>query len=175
MQGTGLPTTITRLLACCLLTVVLTGCGVPPELEQGATSTPSPTVTGSPSSTPSPTLPLPPPVLPTTPLTSGAVAVACRNGPSEAQVLRLVRGSAGVLPADSRVRVSRGPLCADDWQYTVLAVTGYEDLTVVSRGKPGSLQLVTAGTDVCTIEVRTGAPDGIRTLACEGTGGSPVA
>ncbi|MFI6822899.1 hypothetical protein ACIBJE_18370 [Micromonospora sp. NPDC050187] len=174
-----MPTTLSRLLALSLLTVVLVGCGAPPELEQHS-ARPTPTATAAPSATASPGpptgLPLPPPTaLPTTPGSSGAVAVACNAGPSREQVLRLVRGSSGVLPGGTGVSVRSGPLCADDWQHTVLAVSGYEDLTVVTRGRPGSLRLVTAGTDVCTIEVRTAAPTGIRTLACDGTGGLPGA
>ncbi|SCL15605.1 hypothetical protein GA0074694_1287 [Micromonospora inyonensis] len=174
-----MPTTFSRMLALSLLTVVLGGCGAPPELEQQSAGRSTPTATAVPPATASPTpptgLPLPPPTgLPSTP-GSGAVAVACRNGPSGEQVLRLVRGSAGVLPGDTGVRVRSAPLCTDDWQYTVLAVSGYEDLTVVSQGRPGALRLVTAGTDVCTIEVRTAAPTGIRTLACDGTGGLPGA
>ncbi|WP_416901880.1 hypothetical protein [Micromonospora echinospora] len=176
------PTTLSRLLALSLLTVVIGGCAAPPELEQrSARPTPTPTTAPSPTASPGPPgpptgLPLPPPTaLPTTPGSSGAIAVACTNGPSREQVLRVVRGSSGVLPGGTGVSVRSGPLCADDWQHTVLAVSGYEDLTVVTRGRPGSLRLVTAGTDVCTIEVRTAAPTGIRTLACDGTGGLPGA
>ncbi|WDZ87951.1 hypothetical protein [Micromonospora cathayae] len=163
-----------------LVAVPLAGCGAPPELEQRSGGPATPTGTGAPSATASPTPvpsatpPLPPVVPPVTPDT-GTVAVACRGGPSKDRIIRLVRGASGVLPSGSRVTVRTGPLCADDWQYTVLAVSGYEDLTVVSRGRPESLKLVTAGTDVCTIEVRTGAPTGIRTLACEGSGLGPVA
>ncbi|MEU4566182.1 hypothetical protein [Micromonospora sp. NPDC023956] len=173
-----MPTTLSRLLAFSLLTVVLGGCGVPPELERYPADRPTPTAAPSATAAPGPPtgLPLPPPtLLPTAPGSSGAVAVACRNGPSAEQVVRLVRGSAGVLPGGTGVRARSGPLCADNWQYTVLAVSGYEDLTVVSQGRSGSLRLVTAGTDVCTIDVRTAAPTGIRTLACDGTGGLPGA
>lgn len=67
-----------------------------------------------------------------------------------------------------RVRVVSGPLCAADWQYTVLDVTGHEQLQVVTRGSGGAPRLVTAGTDVCTVEVRAAGPPGIRNLACEG-------
>jgi hypothetical protein len=77
-----------------------------------------------------------------------------------------------MLPRDVRVTVRTGPLCAGDWQYTVLAVTGHEELQVVTRGKPTELELVTAGTDVCGVEVRAAAPPGIRTLACDGTPGA---
>ncbi|MCM0676469.1 hypothetical protein NCC78_17510, partial [Micromonospora phytophila] len=98
----------------------------------------------------------------------GLTATACRNGPSGQRVTELVRGRDGVLPDDVRVRVRTGPLCAGEWHYTVLDVTGHEELQVVTRGRPGSPRLVTAGTDVCTIEVRAAGPPGIRTLACDG-------
>lgn len=170
-------TTRRRLLALTVLAALpLAGCGAPPELRQRPAG-PTPSATAGPSVPASPvpssaaTPPLPPPTAPST----GAVAVACRTGPTGDRVARLVRRSAGILPEGGRVTVRTGPLCADDWQYTVLAVSGYEDLTVVTRGRPESLKLVTAGTDVCTIEVRTGAPTGIRTLACEGTGIAPGA
>lgn len=170
-----------RLLALTVLAAVpLAGCGAPPELRQRpagpppSTGTAQPSTPGSPVPSPTASPLLPPPLPPTTPDT-GAVAVACRTGPSGDRVVRLVRGSTGMLADGARVTVRSAPLCADDWQYTVLAVAGYEDLTVVTRGRPESLKLVTAGTDVCTIEVRTGAPTGIRTLACEGTGILPGA
>ncbi|WP_238433996.1 hypothetical protein, partial [Micromonospora tarensis] len=98
---------------------------------------------------------------------SGVVATACRNGPTGQQVVRLLHGRAGVLPANVRVRVRTGPLCAGEWQFTVLEVTGHEELQVVTRGEPSAPALVTAGTDVCTIEVRATGPAGIRTLACD--------
>ena len=71
-----------------------------------------------------------------------------------------------VLPGNVSVRAVDGPLCADGWQYTVLAVSGHEELQAVSRGEPGALRLVTAGTDVCSIQVKAVAPTGIRMLAC---------
>jgi hypothetical protein len=167
-----------RLLALAVLTAVpLAGCGAPPELDRRTDRPAPPTATGTPSATatasPAPTPSAAPP-LPTATPDTGTVAVACRNGPSKDRIIRLVRGAAGVLP-NGGVTVRTGPLCADDWQYAVLAVSGYEDLTVVTRGRPEALTLVTAGTDVCTIEVRTSAPTGIRTLACDGTGVVPGA
>lgn len=169
-----LPATATLLAVASLAVAALAGCGVPPELRQpalAASSTPRPSPTPTPSATPTLTLP---PVVP--PTTAAAVAVACRNGPSGDRVVALLRGSAGVLPRSAEVRVRTGPLCADDWQYTVLEVTGHEELQVISRGRPGALKLVTAGTDVCTIEVRVSAPEGIRARACDGgTAGVPGA
>ena len=102
------------------------------------------------------------------------MSVACAGRPSADRVVGLLRGR--VLPRGVSVRATQGPLCAADWQYTVLAVTGHEELQVVTRTESTALRLVTAGTDVCSIEVRAVAPPGIRTLACDaGTGAVPGA
>ncbi len=155
-----------------LLAVLLTsGCGTPPELRdpqpsQSARSTsPSPTDAATTTAAPSPT------GASTPTASSTPVAVRCPAGPSSQQVTDLVRGQ-DLLPADARVRLLTGPLCADDWHYTVLAVTGYEPLQVVSRGSGTAPRLVTAGTDVCTAEVRVTSPTGIRTLACDASSGT---
>ncbi len=159
-----------------LLAVTLAGCGTPPELRQPA-ALPSTGPTGpaaSAAATPTgPTAPVTPPaaVPPTTP-GSDLVAGPCRDGPSVDRVVALLRGPAGVLSGSVSVRAGDGPFCAGDWQYTVLRVTGHEELQVVTRGRPGDLELVTAGTDVCTIEVRVAGPPGIRALACDAVPGT---
>lgn len=159
-----------------LALLTIPACGTPPELRRPAQQTATaPTATGTP--TPPTATPAPTPTAPTTPTTptrTGAdlVAVPCPTGPSGDRVISLLRGAAGVLPRDVRVRVRVGPLCAGDWQYTVLDVTGHEELQVVTRGRPGALELVTAGTDVCGAQVRAAGPPGIRTLACDGTPGA---
>ncbi|MET9299547.1 MULTISPECIES: hypothetical protein [Micromonospora] len=157
-----------------LLTLLaLASCGTPPELRAPppAAATPVPSASASPSPSATPTPPVP--VLPSTLSPSApASAAPCRGRPSGDRIVALLRGSAGVLPRDVRVTVSTGPLCADGWQYTVLSVTGHEELQVVTRGESGTPRLVTAGTDVCGVEVRTVAPAGIRTLACDGTPGA---
>ncbi|WFE55092.1 hypothetical protein [Micromonospora sp. WMMD1155] len=148
----------------------LSGCGAPPgvrtptALPTGSASAPAPGPSIAPT-TPPVTAPPSVPVTPTT--DAGSVATACRNGPTGQRVVQLLRGRAGVLPANVRVQVRTGPLCAADWQFTVLAVTGHEELQVVTRGRASAPELVTAGTDVCTIEVRAAGPPGIRALACE--------
>ncbi|MFI6065754.1 hypothetical protein ACIA47_10865 [Micromonospora sp. NPDC051227] len=153
-----------------LAVAALAGCGAPPGLGE-PTSVPTHTAAPTPSgpSTPPATLPTTAPSLGTVTPTpdAGLVATACRNGPTGQRVLQLLRGRAGVLPANVRVQVRTGPLCAGDWQFTVLTVTGHEELQVITRGEPGSPMLVTAGTDVCTIEVRATSPAGIRALACD--------
>ncbi|SCG48379.1 hypothetical protein [Micromonospora halophytica] len=166
-----------------LAVLPLAGCGAPPA---GGAAVPAtspgvggpPTLGALPGGVPTAVAPVtaapgfPPAVTspPTTPLTPpgptpAAVATACAGRPSADRVVGLLRGR--VLPADVRVRATTGPLCADGWQYTVLAVTGHEELQVVTRGEPGALRLVTAGTDVCSIEVRAAAPPAVRTLACD--------
>ncbi|MGC4769824.1 hypothetical protein ACLQ25_12725 [Micromonospora sp. DT44] len=157
-----------------LLTIgALTGCGAPPELSDptgvptGASSPRPSGPTGVATSTPSTAPTAPPPATGVATPEPGLVATTCRNGPTGQRVVQLLRGPASVLPDNVRVRVRTGPLCAGDWQYTVLEVTGHEELQVVTQGGPTALQLVTAGTDVCTIEVRATGPAGIRTLACD--------
>ncbi|TDC21478.1 hypothetical protein E1211_32095 [Micromonospora sp. 15K316] len=170
-----------RAAAAALTVLALAGCGVPPELSQSASPTsptappaptaaptsPAPTATGQPSTGPG---------LPSPSADAGLVATPCRNGPTGERIVNLLRGRAAVLPDGVRVKVGTGPLCAAEWQYTVLEVTGHEELQVVTRGRPAAPELVTAGTDVCNAEVRVVAPPGIRTLACDsGTVGVPGA
>jgi hypothetical protein len=95
------------------------------------------------------------------------VAAACRNGPTEARVVALLRDEVRGLPAGARIRTTDGPRCAGEWHWTMLEVTGHERLQVVTRGRVTAPELVTAGTDVCSPEVETGAPAGIRALACD--------
>ncbi|WP_433314416.1 hypothetical protein ACQP0U_32050 [Micromonospora sp. CA-269861] len=171
--------TIARVLPMALAAAALAGCGAPPGLGE-PTSVPTHTAAPTPSG-PSTAPTTPPTITPSlgtvTPTPdAGLVATACRNGPTGQRVLQLLRGRAGVLPANVRVQVRTGPLCAADWQFTVLTVTGHEELQVITRGKPSSPVLVTAGTDVCTIEVRATSPAGIRALACDaGPANQPVA
>ncbi|MEH0984902.1 hypothetical protein [Micromonospora sp. CPCC 205556] len=104
----------------------------------------------------------------------GLTVAPCADRPTADRVVALLRGK--VLPRGVSVRASRGPLCAADWQYTVFAVRGHEELQVVTSGTPAALTLVTAGTDVCSVEVRAVAPPAIRTLACDdGTPARPGA
>ncbi|MFC0507148.1 hypothetical protein [Micromonospora costi] len=163
-----------RTLAALAALALVTGCGAPPALSQPAIPT------GTPSAPPAPTSVPTPPVSPATGLPSalpgltspstdpGLVAAPCRSGPTGQRIIDLLRGPAAVLPDGVRVRVTTGPLCAADWQYTVLDVTGHEELQVVTRGRSSAPELVTAGTDVCTAEVRAVGAPGIRTLACDG-------
>ncbi|WP_341866495.1 hypothetical protein [Micromonospora arborensis] len=165
--------TASRILPVALATLTvaaLAGCGAPPGLRDPADV---PTHTAAPTTPAASTAPATPPatapslggVTPTP--DAGLVATACRNGPTAARVVQLLHGRTGVLPPNVRVQVRTGPLCAADWQFTLVEVTGHEELQVVTRGQPAAPALITAGTDVCTIEVRATAPAGIRALACD--------
>lgn len=154
--------------------LVLNGCGKPPELERprGA-PVPSPSRTP----TPSATTPSGPTLQPTasaspTPTFGEYAAVDCAGRPSGNQVISFLRRTSGLLPHGARITVASGPLCAGDWQYTVLQVPDLEPLQVVTKGAPNALKLVTAGTNVCNAEVRATAPYGIRSIACDGGVGS---
>jgi len=129
--------------------------------QRPASPSPSPVVEAPPPAV------VPPPVVPLTPAAtgfSGQDAVSCAGRPTAERVIALVR-SHGMLAAGTAVTVPIGPLCAGTWQYTVLSVTGREALQVVSRGTPDALQLVAAGTDVCSDDVRAQAPPGIVSVA----------
>ncbi|MEU1605638.1 hypothetical protein ABZ428_20320 [Micromonospora matsumotoense] len=143
------------------------GCAAPPERRAALpVAPPTPAVTVPP--TMPPTLPPLTPTLPSTPpppAPTAAVATDCAGRPTANRVIGLLRSD--VLPGNVSVRAVEGPLCADGWQYTVLAVSGHEELQAVSREGQGALRLVTAGTDVCSIEVKAVAPPAIRTLACD--------
>jgi hypothetical protein len=161
-----------------LAVLLLSGCGEPPDLRDGsARPTPPPATaaaTGSATPTPPP-FGEPPGTVPTgVPTDAGLVAVACPGQPSRQRILDLVRGRDGLLPRTARVQVTSGPRCAAGWHFTGIDVTGYEPLQVVTRDQAGTLRLVTAGTDVCSVEVRVAAPVGIRTLACGDEGSVPV-
>ena len=115
----------------------------------------APTTTATPS--PSPTRSTPPP------------APVCRGGPTKAQVLNVIKGKPGI--PDEPLEVRFGPYCAGSWQLAIVGLVGEtadeaEQLLVVTTGRPTSLQLVAAGTDVCTDRVEDDAPAGIRVRAC---------
>jgi hypothetical protein len=152
------------LLTAALLT--LAGCGPPPQPPPSPTPIPPPATTAS----PAPTFPIAPPTA--GPLPSGGFAeqfaVDCGGEPSGEELLALLRGE-GVLDAGTDAEVVDGPRCAGTWQYAVVSVTDLDPLQVVTEGDPDDLDLVAAGTDVCTPEVRIQAPPGIReAAACVG-------
>lgn len=148
----------------------LAGCDRPPA----GTGAPAPTAaatttpTGAPPASRSPTVPgptrTPAPGGTSGPVFTELTAQPCQGYPSGDQVIALLRRTTGLLPAGGTVTVRTGPLCAGSWQYTVLTVADRDPLQVVTRGSPQALELVTAGTDVCTVEVRVVAPAGIRAI-----------
>ncbi|HLU33840.1 MAG TPA: hypothetical protein VKZ74_07530 [Natronosporangium sp.] len=157
---------VTWVVPALALTALLAGCGPPPEYP--APGSPSsrpaaPALIPTPATTAAPPTGLPGPA--TSP--SGFPedrAVRCGGRLDGDQVLALLERE-GLLGRDLDARVDEGPLCARDWQYTVVTVPERDPLRVVTRGEPGDLALVTAGTEVCTVEVRVQAPSGIRAAA----------
>lgn len=116
-----------------------------------ATTTPTPTTTTS-------RTPGPPP------------APRCTAGPSAAQVIGVVEGTAGI--PERELKVVQGPFCSGTWQFSAVEIVPrgseekFELLFVVTTGTPAALQLVEAGTDVCSGRVQNDAPTGIRVRAC---------
>jgi hypothetical protein len=89
----------------------------------------------------------------------------CNGTPTGAQVIALVRRQPNLLPTGATVTVQSGPTCTGKWQYTVLIAGDREPLQVVTKGVPPSITFVTAGTDVCTVDVRANAPVSLLDLA----------
>jgi hypothetical protein len=147
------------------------GCGPAPQASSGAATASRPPLP-SPVRSPSPSPYVPPSPLPvsarpsvsTGPSFPDGFAVSCAGYPQASRVIALMR-SKQVISRSASVVASVGPLCAGSWQYTVLNEPNREPLQVITQGRPTSLQLVTAGTDVCTPLVRTQAPPGILTVA----------
>jgi hypothetical protein len=151
-----------------------------------------PTVTGAPLPTglvPTPAYPglggypgaggYPPPVTTTStkpattnsPTPTPSHAPKCSGGtqPTAPQLLALIKGKKGI-PKET-LKVFDGPYCAEDWSFALIGVAGkaqnqQDPLFVVAVGPGSSLQLVTAGSDVCNDPVQKDAPAGIRVLAC---------
>jgi hypothetical protein len=96
---------------------------------------------------------------------SESYVVPCGGRPSAAQVISAVRRHGSLIAAGSSPTATTGPLCSGTWQYTVLAVPDHEPLQVGTKGSPSSLTFVTAGTNVCTVDVRAGAPVALLTAA----------
>lgn len=151
------PATAALLLGALLM---LPACGAPADLNPtpGGPLPTTPAGSGAPTGG-QPTLP----TAPATP-TGADAAVDCGGEPDQDQLLAVLYAE-DVLEQESEVTVEEGPLCADDWQFAVIAVPDRDPLQVVTSGPAGDLRLVTVGTDVCTIEVRVNAPHGIRAAA----------
>lgn len=105
----------------------------------------------------------------TSPTPAPSPAPRCGSGPTKEQVLTAVKGRPGVPAAD--LKVIDGPFCSGTWQFTVVQIAqadadSAEPLLVVTKGKPPTIQVIEAGTDVCSVKVRNEAPTGIRVWAC---------
>jgi hypothetical protein len=155
-----MPRVVSILFTGVLVGVALVGCGRSGGPQAVPTTPPA-------ALPPSPVRASSAPVAAVAPSTAGfptAYAVDCAGRPTAEQVVALLRGSK-VLSATAAVTPSTQPLCSGTWQYTAFNVTGLGPLEVVTRGEPAALQLVTAGTDVCTATVASQAPPGIRAIA----------
>jgi hypothetical protein len=156
-----------------LVGVLLSGCGAGTGRLPGvpAVSAPPPAPSGPPqisipaySAPPLPSLG-PTSASPTGPPTFDAgFATQCNGYPALSRIVSLLRDK-NVIGSGGTPTAELGPLCASDWQYTIVDQSGHEPLQVVTKGTPTSLSLVTAGTDVCTVKVRSEAPPGILTAA----------
>ena|SRR5690348_11027501 len=155
---------------------VLTGCirgsgSDGPLLPTPPTSSPLPPPPALNAPEPTPTSlapPAPPSVRPTAASPTGfseSYVVPCGGHPSAAQVIAVVRRHGSLLAAGASVSATTGPLCSGTWQYTVLAVPDHEPLQVVTKGAPSALRFVTAGTNVCTVDVRAEAPVALLSTA----------
>jgi hypothetical protein len=152
-----------------VLSLLLAACGKPPEAGESPTPQ-APPATVPATATVNPTAPgtALPTVAPSgSPGFSENFAQPCNGEPSDAEVLAVLRAE-GLLDQGSAAEVAEGPLCAGGWQYAVVTVPDLDPLLVVTQGEPDDLELVTAGTDVCTPEVRIQAPPGIRSAAACG-------
>jgi hypothetical protein len=153
--------------------------GPPPSGVVPGMPTAPPTlgVTTYPTVAPYPTNPIyPTTTAPTTPVTTSPTTPAaspaprCGSGPTKEQVLAVVKGRPGVPAAD--LKVIDGPFCSKTWQFTIVQIatadanSPAEPLLVVTNGKPATLKVIEAGTDVCSVKVRSEAPAGIRVWAC---------
>jgi hypothetical protein len=152
-------------------------CGKPPDLERppprpsaAASLSPSLSLSLSPSVRPTGTPGLTVAPVPTAPASSPtgfgeSTAVACGGRPAASDVLAVLR-RAGVV---TRVgaQVVTGPMCAGTWQWSIVRMPDADPLQVVTRGPARALRLVTAGTNVCSVQVRSTAPAGIRAAACD--------
>jgi len=138
------------------------GCGKPPDLREQGVPVPSPSGVVE-SSRPPVSLPTATPT--TAPTFSENYYVACLGNPSGDQIVATLRAKTKLLPKTGAIAVTTGPLCSGTWQYTIVQAPAKDALVVVTKGTPATLQIVTAGSDVCTITVRTQAPAGLLSAA----------
>lgn len=155
-----------RVVCCGVALGTLAGCASAPGLSPLPSEVPSASPSASLSARADRTPVVPVPSTPSQSPTGfpESYAVTCNGKPGLDKVVALLKAK-GVVSGSATVTAKEGPLCAGTWQYTVLDVTGLGPLQVVTQGAPTALKLVTYGTDVCSVEVRTQAPFGIRAQA----------
>jgi hypothetical protein len=116
-----------------------------------------------------PTYPPAPRITTPRPSPTPTPAARCRSGPSEKQVLDVLKTQPGMPTAPgTEFAVSEGPYCSGSWQISTIVIKGanQDPLLLVTTGRPGALKVVAAGGDVCTGKVEDDAPTGIRVRAC---------
>ena len=106
----------------------------------------------------------------TRPTPAVSPAPRCPAGPTAAQLVAAVQNTPGI--PDEPLTVTGGPFCAGTWQFSTMEIGSAatrdrnERLSVVTKGAPAALQLLEAGSDVCSKLVSDEAPPGIRVRAC---------
>ena len=105
----------------------------------------------------------------TAPTSTVSPAPRCRSGPTATQMLAVLDGLPGI--PEQELAVAEGPFCSGSWQFATVQIAGEdpkkaEQIFVVTTGTPTALKVIEAGTDVCSVEVQTKAPAGIRVRAC---------
>nr|GID39523.1 hypothetical protein Aca09nite_60290 [Actinoplanes campanulatus] len=108
-----------------------------------------------------------PTTITTSPSPTRSHAPRCTGEPTAAQIVTELKESPAV--PDRELTVTDGPYCAGAWAFATVSLVGAESaepLSVVTTGKGATLEIVTAGTDVCNPRVKAEAPAGIRVLAC---------
>ena len=75
------------------------------------------------------------------------------------------RVTVSLLEILGAARVHVAPLAAESAGYLLLAVADHEPMQVVTKGPPAELTFVTAGTNVCTVDVRAAAPVALLSAA----------
>jgi hypothetical protein len=152
--------------------------GSPPSVALPPPSYAPPALGGLPTVIPPATFPYP--TATTTPTPTGAQltksptptpahAAKCTGQPTGAEILALIKGKPGI--PNKTLQVQNGPYCSGTWAFTAVKLAGtntdqQEPLMVVTTGKGSTLTQIAAGSDVCNAQVQSGAPAGIRVLAC---------
>ena len=133
-----------------------------PPLPYVPPATLPPVLTTTPPRTTTPATTRPTPTVPAAPKCTS-------SGPTKAQMLAVLEGLPGI--PEEELAVAEGPFCSGSWQFATVQIADEdpedaEQLFVVTTGRPAALKVIEAGTDVCSAEVQSRAPAGIRVRAC---------